>query len=88
MPDLSPADAPLFEALKAWRLRAAGLAGCALPSPPPRWRAGEEALAAPLEAGRQGLDSRADRIGDGPTGLPADFERLRWFHLPPSCLAR
>jgi len=24
----------------------------------------------------------------GPTGLPDDFEELRWFTLPPQCLAR
>ena len=43
-----------------------------------------------LAAARQLLADRgdpADQIEDGPTGLPDDFERLRWFHLPPSCLA-
>jgi len=32
------------------------------------------------------LASRPDRLDDDPTGLPDDFERLRWFHLPPACL--
>src|SRR6266508_4875382 len=32
-------------------------------------------------------DQRPDRLDDGPTGLPGDFERLRWFHLPPACLS-
>ncbi|MEU0117184.1 hypothetical protein ABZ137_26700 [Streptomyces bobili] len=29
---------------------------------------------------------RPDRLDDGPTGLPADFERMRWFPLPPACV--
>jgi hypothetical protein len=33
------------------------------------------------------LAARPDDIADGPTGLPADFEELRWFPLPPACLA-
>ena len=32
------------------------------------------------------LAGRPDAIDDGPTGLPADFEHLRWFPLPPTCL--
>lgn len=32
-------------------------------------------------------DAIAAVLGDdGPTGLPPDFETLRWFHLPPTCL--
>jgi selenocysteine lyase/cysteine desulfurase len=67
--------------------------GSGLVYPHHRERAGEDALAAQLAAARQVLADRgdpagrADRIGDGPTGLPGDFERLRWFHLPPGCLA-
>ena len=26
------------------------------------------------------------RLDEGPTGLPPDFEALRWFPLPPACL--
>jgi selenocysteine lyase/cysteine desulfurase len=67
--------------------------GSGLVYPHHRELAGEDALAAQLAAARQVLADRgdpagrADRIGDGPTGLPGDFERLRWFHLPPGCLA-
>ena len=48
--------------------------------------AGEDALAGYLEQARALLASRPDRLDDGPTGLPGDFEQLRWFHLPPACL--
>jgi hypothetical protein len=48
--------------------------------------AGEDALAGYLEQARALLASRPDRLDDGRTGLPDDFERLRWFHLPPACL--
>jgi selenocysteine lyase/cysteine desulfurase len=48
--------------------------------------AGEVALAGYLEQARAVLASRPTRLEDGPTGLPDDFERLRWFHLPPVCL--
>jgi hypothetical protein len=30
--------------------------------------------------------ARPARLDDGPTGLPADSEALRWFPLPPACL--
>jgi selenocysteine lyase/cysteine desulfurase len=49
-------------------------------------RIGEDALAGYLAQARTILTSRPDRLEDGPTGLPADFERLRWFLLPPACL--
>ena len=49
-------------------------------------RLGEEALAAQLDAARAVLAARPDRLDDGITGLPADFERMRWFPLPPVCL--
>jgi selenocysteine lyase/cysteine desulfurase len=52
-----------------------------------RTRVGEDALAGYLAAARALMRSRPDLIGEGPTGLPADFEALRWFHLPPECLA-
>jgi selenocysteine lyase/cysteine desulfurase len=47
---------------------------------------GEDALAAYLQQARAVLAGRDDRLDDGPTGLPEDFERLRWFPLPPACL--
>jgi selenocysteine lyase/cysteine desulfurase len=50
-------------------------------------QAGEDALADYLEQARALLAAGADRVDDGPTGLPDDFEALRWFHLPPACLA-
>jgi selenocysteine lyase/cysteine desulfurase len=48
---------------------------------------GEEAFVEHLREAERILAARPDRIDDGPTGLPADFEALRWFHLPPGCLA-
>jgi hypothetical protein len=47
---------------------------------------GEDALAGHLDQARTLLAARSDQIDDGPTGLPDDFERLRWFHLPRACL--
>jgi selenocysteine lyase/cysteine desulfurase len=49
--------------------------------------AGEESLGKYLRQARELLAARPDRIDEGPTGLPGDFEALRWFHLPPACLA-
>ncbi|MFJ9721983.1 aminotransferase class V-fold PLP-dependent enzyme [Streptomyces sp. NPDC101209] len=51
-----------------------------------RPRLGEEALADQLERAREALAARPGRLDTGPTGLPADFERMRWFPLPPVCL--
>jgi selenocysteine lyase/cysteine desulfurase len=48
--------------------------------------AGEDALADQLVQAWLLLDARPTDVDDGPTGLPADFERMRWFHLPPACL--
>ncbi len=48
---------------------------------------GEEVLADHLRDARALLASLPDRIDDGATGLPDGFEALRWFHLPPGCLA-
>lgn len=50
-------------------------------------RAGEQALAGYLTQARDLMAARPDVLDEGPTGLPADFEALRWFHLPPGCLA-
>lgn len=47
---------------------------------------GEEALAGHLADARALLASRTTQVPDGPTGLPPEFEALRWFALPPECL--
>jgi selenocysteine lyase/cysteine desulfurase len=60
----------------------AGLAG-----PPRRPVVGEEALPGYLREAAELLAGRPDRLAEGRTGLPADFEALRWFPLPPDCLA-
>jgi hypothetical protein len=60
--------------------------GAGLTASGPAATAGEDALAGYLEQARALLASRPDQLDDGPTGLPGDFERLRWFHLPPACL--
>ncbi len=49
--------------------------------------AGEDALAGYLAQAAELLEARPDHIDQGPTGLPDDFEALRWFTLPPACLA-
>jgi len=49
-------------------------------------RLGEEALSGQLDRAREVLTGRADSLDDGPTGLPAGFERMRRFPLPPVCL--
>ena len=48
---------------------------------------GEEVLAEYLEQARIIFAAQPDSIDDGPTQLPAGFEELRRFHLPPACLA-
>ena len=58
-----------------------------LHSPARRPRAGEECLAGYLRQAQELLAARPDHSDDGPTGLPGDFEALRWFPLPPACLA-
>ena len=60
--------------------------GAAPHSPAPGPQAGEESLPGYLREAAGLLDARPDAIDGGPTGLPADFEALRWFHLPPACL--
>jgi selenocysteine lyase/cysteine desulfurase len=47
---------------------------------------GEDALGGYLRQARDLLAAGPEKIDDGPTGLPEDFEALRWFHLPPACL--
>jgi hypothetical protein len=49
-------------------------------------RAGEEAFPDYLRQARAILAARPAHLDDGPTGLPPDFEALRWFPLPPACL--
>lgn len=76
-----PADAPLR--LTDVRFGADGR----ISAPAARHRRlGEEALAGQLARARAVLATRPDRLDDGPTGLPADFERMRWFPLPPACV--
>jgi selenocysteine lyase/cysteine desulfurase len=53
-----------------------------------RSRASEDALSGYLREARDVLAALPEHIDDGDTGLPADFEALRWFHLPPGCLTR
>jgi selenocysteine lyase/cysteine desulfurase len=55
--------------------------------PPGEERLGEEALAEHLRDAHQLLAARTDYLDDSPTGLPEEFEALRWFLLPPECLA-
>jgi len=61
--------------------------GGALRTPARRPRVGEDSLAGYLDQARGLLAARPDHIHDGPTGLAEDFEALRWFPLPPTCLA-
>ena len=49
-----------------------------------RSRASEDALRGYLRQARNLLAARPAHIDDGATGLPGDFEALRWFHLPPA----
>ena len=50
-------------------------------------RLGEEALRDHLTAARRILAAYPDGIDHGATGLDEAFEALRWFPLPPACLA-
>ena len=52
-----------------------------------RGQAGEEAFPGYLRQARAILAARPARLTEGPTGLPPEFEALRWFPLPPACLA-
>jgi selenocysteine lyase/cysteine desulfurase len=51
-----------------------------------RARAGEDAFPGYLRQARALLAGRPGQVQDGPTGLSADFEALRWFPLPPACV--
>jgi len=51
-----------------------------------RGQAGEEAFPGYLRQARAILAARPARLDEGPTGLPPDFEALRWFPLPPACV--
>jgi autotransporter-associated beta strand protein len=75
----APAEPPL--SLADVRYHAGGLT-----APGRHAHAGEDALAGHLREGRRLLAARPDRPEEGPTGLPADVEALRWFPLPPGCL--
>ncbi len=67
---------------------AAGTASAPAAAPAARARAvGEEALPGYLAQARDLLAGLPDPSEDGPTGLDEDFEALRWFVLPPACLA-
>jgi selenocysteine lyase/cysteine desulfurase len=48
--------------------------------------ASEKAFPGYLRQARAILAAQPPRLDGGPTGLPADFEALRWFPLPPACL--
>jgi hypothetical protein len=54
--------------------------------PRQRARAGEEVLPGYLREARALLAALPGHVDDGPTGLPSDFEALRWFPLPPASL--
>src|SRR6516164_8171639 len=54
--------------------------------PRQRDRAGEEAFPGYLRQARAIMAARPARLDEGPTGLPPEFEALRWFPLPPACL--
>jgi selenocysteine lyase/cysteine desulfurase len=58
----------------------------AMSYPRQRARAGEEVFPLYLRQARAILAARPPRLGEGPTGLPPEFEALRWFPLPPACL--
>jgi selenocysteine lyase/cysteine desulfurase len=51
-----------------------------------RSQAGEEVFAGYLAQARAILAARPAQLDEGPTGLPPEFEALRWFPLPPACL--
>ena len=55
--------------------------------PRTRAQASEDAFPGYLRQARALLAARPARLDEGPTGLDADFEALRWFPLPPACLA-
>ena len=54
--------------------------------PRQRGHAGEDAFPGYLRQARAIMAARPARLDEGPTGLPPEFEALRWFPLPPACL--
>ena len=54
--------------------------------PRQRDQAGEEAFPGYLRQARAIMAARPARLDEGSTGLPPEFEALRWFPLPPACL--
>ena len=54
--------------------------------PPHRVPAGEDMLGDQLQRARRILQHRPEPAAQDATTLPADFENLRWFPLPPACL--
>jgi hypothetical protein len=54
--------------------------------PHQRGQAGEDAFPGYLRHARAILAAQPAQLDEGPTGLPAGFEALRWFPLPPACL--
>ena len=69
------------------------VAGYAVGGPPDANRAAwvgsadSAAWAGNLERARAIVAARPHRVPEGPTGLPASFEALRRFHLPPECVS-
>ena len=57
------------------------------PAPAHASTAGDEVLLGQLDTARRILAAHPDHVTDGPTGLDARFEALRWFVLPAACLA-
>jgi hypothetical protein len=53
-----------------------------------REQAGEEAFGQYLSQARELLTALPDELPGGPTGLPAGFEALRWFPLPPASVQK
>ncbi|HEX9030738.1 MAG TPA: aminotransferase class V-fold PLP-dependent enzyme [Streptosporangiaceae bacterium] len=51
-----------------------------------RGQAGEDVFPGYLRIARDLLAALPEQLDDGPTGLPGEFEALRWFPLPPGCL--
>jgi len=47
---------------------------------------GEDVFPGYLRQARELIATLPDRLDEGPTGLPPDFEALRWFPLPLACL--
>ena len=54
--------------------------------PAPRHGLGEEVLAGYLDEARTRMTARAEPADGSDLALPEEFERLRWFLLPDTCL--